>query len=71
MSEACQVSGGGRSLGDRVVRVASRVAAVESRPVVAGERQPLPNALRQIRIGDEVAAEGDEIGIVEGGDGFC
>src|SRR5258708_30016162 len=45
----------------RIVDVASPVTAVERRPVGAVQRQITPKPLRQIRGGDEVAAEGDKI----------
>ena len=61
---------GSRGLGGPVVSVAARVAAVEGRPVVAVERQALAQPLGQIRVGDEVASERDEVGISGGDDGL-
>jgi hypothetical protein len=47
----------------RIIDVASPVAAIERRTVVAGQRQVASQPFGQIRIGDEVAAEGDEVGV--------
>jgi AraC family transcriptional activator of mtrCDE len=58
-------------LGDRVVRVAARVTAIEGRAVVSVERQAAPQPLGQIRVRDEVATKGDEVGVARGDDGLC
>jgi hypothetical protein len=47
----------------RIIDVASPVAAIERRTVIAGQRQVASQPFGQSRIGDEVAAEGDEIGL--------
>src|SRR5260370_12746420 len=46
----------------RIIDVASPVAAIERRTVVAGQRQVASQPFGQITLGDEVAAEGDEGG---------
>src|SRR6476660_10625174 len=53
----------------RIVDVASPVTAVERRPVVAVQRQITPKPLRQIRVGDEVAAERDKFLVACGDEG--
>src|ERR1700726_2643804 len=47
----------------RIVDVTSPIAPIERRTVVAGKRQVASQPFGQIRIGDEVAAEGDEVGV--------
>jgi AraC-like DNA-binding protein len=58
-------------LGDRVVREAACVTAVEGRAVVSVEQPVAPQPLGQIRVGDEVATKGDEVGVTRGDDGLC
>jgi hypothetical protein len=53
----------------RIVDVTSPIAAIERRTIVAGQRQVASQPLGQIRIGDEVAAEGDEVGVARRYDG--
>src|SRR5471032_2221435 len=48
---------------ERIVGVADLGAAEEARTVVVVQRQLVAQALGQIRVGDEVAAEGDQVGI--------
>src|SRR5580700_3095858 len=46
----------------RIVRVTAGVEAIEGAPVIAIERQAELDALRQVRVGDELTAERDEAG---------
>src|ERR1700689_425512 len=45
----------------RIVRVTAGIEAIEGAPVIAIERQAELDALRQVRVGDELAAERDEL----------
>jgi hypothetical protein len=53
----------------RVVDIAPPVTAIKRRAVVAGQRQIAPEPFGQVGVGDEVAAERDEIRIAGGDDG--
>src|SRR5262249_27529171 len=53
-----------------VVGVPARIEAIEGAPVVAIEQEAMLDALRQVRIGDEVAAEGDQAGDATGDSGL-
>src|SRR3984957_1562732 len=46
----------------RIIRVPAGIEAIEGAPVIAIERQAELDALRQVRVGDELTAERDEAG---------
>src|ERR1700720_1464756 len=54
-----------------VVGVAARIESVERAPVVAIKRETQLDALRQVRVRDEMAAEGDQAGITVDNGGLC
>src|ERR1700722_11328265 len=50
----------------RIVGIADLLAAIESRPVVGRQRIAVAKAARQVRIGNEDAAEREGIGLSAG-----
>src|ERR1700735_1254170 len=54
----------------RIVRVTAGIEAIEGAPVIAIERQAELDALRQVRVGDELTAKSDEAGDAVGDGGL-